>query len=629
MKQESNINLDDKVDAEIISGLNLNDPKSFFLFAGAGSGKTRTLINVLSHIKKEYKNLLSLNNQKVAIITYTNAACDEIKSRLDHDTLFEVSTIHSFTWQLIRHYTEDIKNWIKIDLNNDILDLKDKQSRSRGVNKSSLDREKKIESKKNRLSKLLNIKEFIYNPNGDNLTKDSLNHSQVIKLGAFFLNEKELMGNILVRKFPILLIDESQDTNKALISSFFTVQGIHKANFSLGLIGDMMQRIFLDGKEGLEKDIPSDWNTPKKRLNHRCPKRVVDLINNIRLDGDGQQQKPRNDKENGVVRLFLAQSPCKDKRITELKVAKKMAKITNDLEWAGDNAKIKTLTLEHHMAAKRMGFSDVFEPLYEISKLKTSLLNGSLSEMHFFSNTILPLYEACMEDDKFEIAKIIKEKSPLLDRRNIESSNNQIDLIQKANEAVQKFYSLWKKDVTPSLLKILNNVSNSKLFTIPESLMPIVSRSKEDLKVIEQSDVLPEDESDEIIDAWDKVLESSLDQIKLYKKYISDEGDFGTHQGVKGREFPRVMVVLDDDESRGNLFSYEKLFGVVAMSERDIKNKADGKETGFERTLRLFYVSCSRAEKSLAIIAYTSNRDLLKKNVIEKGWFSKEEIEFC
>ena len=39
--------LDDKVDEELLACLNLQNPKSFFLFAGAGSGKTRSLVKVL------------------------------------------------------------------------------------------------------------------------------------------------------------------------------------------------------------------------------------------------------------------------------------------------------------------------------------------------------------------------------------------------------------------------------------------------------------------------------------------------------------------------------------------------------------------------------------------------------
>ena len=46
--------LDDKVDEELLACLNLQNPKSFFLFAGAGSGKTRSLVNVLEQIKDKY-----------------------------------------------------------------------------------------------------------------------------------------------------------------------------------------------------------------------------------------------------------------------------------------------------------------------------------------------------------------------------------------------------------------------------------------------------------------------------------------------------------------------------------------------------------------------------------------------
>ena len=68
------------------------------------------------------------------------------------------------------------------------------------------------------------------------------------------------------------------------------------------------------------------------------------------------------------------------------------------------------------------------------------------------------------------------------------------------------------------------------------------------------------------------------------KHYVSDNSSFGTHQGIKGLEFPRVMVILDDEESRGFLFSYEKLFGAKAPTQTDIKNESEGKETSVDRT---------------------------------------------
>ena len=91
---------------------NLHNLKSFFLFAGAGSGKTHSLVKILQKYKKDYSQNLRFSNKQIAIITYTNAACDEIKDRLDYDDTFLVSTIHSFVWDLIKPYQKDIKRWV-------------------------------------------------------------------------------------------------------------------------------------------------------------------------------------------------------------------------------------------------------------------------------------------------------------------------------------------------------------------------------------------------------------------------------------------------------------------------------------------------------------------------------------
>lgn len=620
-------NIDDHVDNEILSCLDFKQPKSFFLFAGAGSGKTRSLVNVLKTVQNNHKQQLILNNQRVAIITYTNAACNEIEDRLDYDSLFEVSTIHSFIWDLIKYYNQDIKKYLFDKISTDVADLQVKQDKVKKPNKTSIDRERKIESKKRRLQNLDNILQFTYNPNGDNLTKDSLNHSEVIEIGSEFLSNKELMQRILVRKYPILLIDESQDTNKNLIDSFFTVESKFSNSFSLGLFGDMMQRIYFDGKESLGTQLPDNWSKPVKKMNHRCPKRVITLINKIRAEGDGQDQIPRYDKEDGFVRLFIIDTNKSDKLDIEKNITKQMSEITNDDLWFGDTRDVKVLTIEHHMAAKRMGFNNLFEPLYNVSKLKTGLLDGSLSGMNLFTKSILPLYYAMNDNDKFSIARIVKERSLFFDKKKFKTTENQLDLIQRSNIAVKKLFKLWDCGNNPKLIDILKNIAESKLFEIPESLSPIAKRTIDDIQIISKTEAQALKEKDDEIEGWDKALQSSFSEVELYYKYINDEAGFGTHQGVKGLEFDRVMVVLDDEDSRGFMFSYDKLFGVKGESERDIKNKSEGKETGVDRTRRLFYVTCSRAQKSLAVVAYTSDTNLLKKNVLKSKWFLENEIK--
>lgn len=110
-------------------------------------------------------------------------------------------------------------------------------------------------------------------------------------------------------------------------------------------------------------------------------------------------------------------------------------------------------------------------------------------------------------------------------------------------------------------------------------------------------------------------------------KAPEDLSDFvgATHQGVKGLEFDRVMAILDDEEANGFLFSYEKLFGAEPKSNTDLTNEENNKDTAISRTRRLFYVICSRARKSLAVVAYTKAPEALKKKALD-SWFEEEEV---
>lgn len=618
--------VDDHVDDIIFNCLNPKQPKSFFLFAGAGSGKTRSLVNVLGRFKKEYGGDFKLYRQKIGIITYTNAAADEINRRLQYETIFQVSTIHSFSWELIKNFTKDIKDWLKINLQADIAELNEAQSKSRDPkNKTSIDRARKIESKEKRLKNLDTIKKFTYNPNGDNISKASLNHMEVIAIAASFIKDKPLMQDIIVAKFPILFVDESQDTKKEMVDALFALQANRRGEFCIGLFGDMMQRIYADGKENLDKNLPDDWEKPEKKMNHRSNRRIIWLVNDIRKEVDGKEQIPRVEKEEGFVRLFVC-SNVMNKQNAEKVIAEKMAALTKDSLWNVETGDIKTLILEHHMAASRMGFLELFQPLYR-SPLQEGLLNGSVASLNLFTKTILPLVLAHKAGDKFSVARIIKDQSPLLRKDVLASGSEQLENLIAANNAFLKLMKLWDDEKDPKLLNILENVNNSKLFEIPSPLDIIVSRKPEVQAIKTQDDENEDGNTDGIIDAWDEALQSSFSQIEKYSTYFSEKSKFGTHQGVKGLEYPRVMVILDDEEARGFLFSYDKLFGVKDLSTTDLKNLNDGKETGVDRTRRLFYVACSRAKESLAIVAYTSDANKLKNTALKNGWFDGNEIE--
>ena len=108
-RQLTDVNVDSHVDDEIRACLDLEAPKSFFLFAGAGSGKTTSLVRALTYIAETYGNKLAEQGKKVAVITYTNAASDVIIGRLRMKDVFHVATIHSFIWSLIGGFQTDIK----------------------------------------------------------------------------------------------------------------------------------------------------------------------------------------------------------------------------------------------------------------------------------------------------------------------------------------------------------------------------------------------------------------------------------------------------------------------------------------------------------------------------------------
>lgn len=612
------------VDREISNCLSLDSPRSFFLFAGAGSGKTRSLVNVLQEFKKTNAQLLALRGQKVAVLTYTNAACDEIKRRLDFDNTFIVSTIHSFSWELIKPFQNDIRNWVRGNLKNEITELEAKLETGRAGTKTASDRAIQIKSKRKRLENIETINKFSYDPNGTNAGRDSLNHAEVINITASFLRDKELMQKLVIKKYPILLIDEGQDTKKELMEAFLDIQKYYKNNFSLGIFGDTMQRIYTDGKIDLEKSLPDDWSKPVKQINYRCSKRIIALINKIRSEVDNHTQKPSVNNEEGLVRLFIVNTDGpNDKLKIENSIMQQMQNLTGDIEWGSVNANVKILTLEHHMAARRGGFLDFFEPLYGIEKYKSGLIDGTLTGISFFIQQVIPLIQAKKDDNKFKIAQIIHQYSAILDSKILSKSKNQLDEIKKANTAVNSVYDFYKeKNQQPTLLDILHNIDSTGLFIIPDVFAPALKR-----KHIENQ--LNEDDAtdkEETVDAWDDALKCTFDQIVAYSEYVTDKSKFGTHQGVKGLEFPRVLLVIDDEEARGFMFSYDKLFGSKPLTDTDIKNISEGKETSIDRTRRLFYVTCSRAEKNLAIIAYTKNSEVVKTQVLQNGWFSEDEI---
>lgn len=632
----SDNNVDKSVDEEIRACLDPANPRSFFLYAGAGSGKTRSLVDALKHLRKEHGPSLWLQGRRVGIITYTNAAADEVRSRAEFDPLIEVATIHSFLWSLVSGYNHDIREWLRSNLAREIEVLEDAQRRGR-AGKESERRARSIISKTERLARLGEVRTFTYSPDGENRGRDALNHAEVISLGSTFISTKPALGQLLVNRYPILLIDESQDTNKNLIDALFALQNENQDRFCLGLFGDMMQRIYADGKPRLAELVPDTWAKPVKLMNHRCRDRIVKLINELRKPADGQQQQSRTDRAGGTVRLFIASKDA-NKAAIERAAAIRMADITGDKEWKVPTA-VKMLALEHLMSARRLGFEKMFAPLNAIDGLKTGLMAGTLPGLRFFSHGVIPLVQAQRRGDRFAVAAILRRISPLLSPLELKRAGaDQLQQLDAASQAVDELLRLWEGDGDPSCQSVLETIGRSKLLEVPEalkSLLPIAGVGQMEFeRLLAEAGIEPDEPTNEegveqnaILEAWSQSLQAPMSQITLYQDYVEGISPFDTHQGVKGLEFPRVMVVIDDDEARGFMFSYNKLLGTTPKSKTDLQHEAAGEETTLDRTRRLLYVTCSRAEESLLVMLYADNQAEATTGAKATGWFADDEIE--
>ena len=581
--------------------------KSFFLFAGAGAGKTFSLVNLLAYIKEVWGEILMREHRQVAVITYTNAATDEIMRRIDYSPLFHVSTIHSFLWDVIKTFQVDIKRCYMERLRNAIDEISAKiaNPRTRNVNscKEEFNRLTERKAEKEKISK------FIYNPNGDNLKANSLNHQDVIDIGIKMMRENAILQKIIVQQYPFMLIDESQDTKSGLVDAFFEIQGSNPNDFTLGFIGDIKQRIYMDGKEGIKNIIPKEWEQPVKLMNYRSAKRIVDVANNISARIDGTSQKPRENAPEGYVRLFLVEN--KDvlcKTAIETRVREVMKDVTHDEQWTDD---VKILTLEHRMAAVRLGFQNFYDVFSKVPKYKMSFLQGEIPEMAFFSKNLFPLIAMMREGNETGILHLLKLSSPLLEAVKDKDYPETLKQIKKIVEELKAI-----DDKRANVDEIVVYVHANHLFILPDIIMDALQLNRE----------INEDDSCEL-KAWVAAMKLPVSQLKAYDDYVTDRTCYATHQGVKGLQFPRVLVLIDDNEANGNLFSYDKLFDVVPLSDKDIKNKKEGKENSIDRTARLFYVTCTRAEESLAILMYTSNPAKAKETAINNNWFKENEID--
>lgn len=607
---------DTQADIDLRNCLGDVPPRSFIMKAGAGSGKTTSLIKGLSSAIRIHGDKLRKFRQRIACITYTEIAAGEIWRDVGSDPLVHVSTIHSFMWLLAKPFQNDIRIWVSGRITEKIEALEQKQAtygprvQQRTKDKDTRD----LERLRRQSGRIAAVKGFRYGT-GSDYVKGILGHDDILKLVPYLIAERPLFRTLLARQFPFVFVDESQDTTTEVIEALKTVESEPGVTLCLGFFGDPMQRIYATGT-GLVEAEPS-WADIPKPENFRCSTKVLNLANAIRRDGDdlvqipGQRLGPEGivPTPEGSAHLFVL--PADDTRDANLvRVRNWMAARTGDNRWRlGDSGQeqVKLLVIVHQMAAKRLGFGELYTALNSKAPtaFKDGFLDGSAWPLSPCVKFLIPIAIAHTEGRQLEVMRLIREYSPLLDKGDLAGANV-AERLKALRELVAEIAEGIAGNSNVTIGDLLKRVYSAGLLIFDPRLAsyldPEAVPPAQPAEGLDDDDDQEDDESDKEMASMDAFLACPARQLLAYQTYISERSPFWTQQGIKGAEFDRVLVVLDDAESTHFQFSYEKYLGLKALSDTDRKHIEAGEETTVDRTRRLFYVSCTRALKDLGSV---------------------------
>ena len=615
---------DTSADVELRALLNADASTGFVMVAGAGSGKTTSIIKALDYLRTTRGPHLRQRAQKIACITYTERAVGEIWGDVGNDPLFHVSTIHSFLWTALKPFQADIALWVDRRLDQKVADLDSKiaafsnRTHEKTKKQAAIDVERYREQKK----QIKLISYFSYSV-GSNYSKGILGHDDIIRLSTELIQAYPLIAKVVGQKFPFVFVDESQDTAPDVVAALKAISGALGSKFCLGFIGDPMQRIYTAGAGAIEP--LADWKRIEKPENFRCPTDVLTVINNIRAAGDGLVQTGGKtelvgDKRilvKGTAKLLVVPKDDRSRRLAA--VRKWLADQYGDPLWLSDepNADVKVLVIAHRMAAGRLGFGGLYEAFHDKTSevLKDGFDEGTHWSMQPFLKLVMPIVLAYQADDQFEAMNLLRRHAPSL-QREYARANVLPEILKELDTRMRTLAETCGRFSTVPVYSALKHLLDAKMFRLDDRLLAAMAEYNAESSLNDSGDVA----------AVQKLLHAPMSELWGYRTYIEEESPFETHQGVKGAEFTRVLTIIDDEEGRHNQFSYGKLFGITRPSDTDQANLRDGKETTFDRTRRLLYVCCSRAGQDLAVVFFADDPTATHKAIADLGLFPTKDV---
>lgn len=610
---------DTQADIELRECLDEQPARSFVMVAGAGAGKTTSLIKALQHLAVTRGSALRRAGQKIACVTYTDVAVREIWGDVGNAPLFHVSTIHSFLWSVISPFQVDIRNWVADRIREKITEKREHYNKPRTQQKTKDRLALEIAGLEEEMACLERVPKFTYGM-ASSYADGILGHDDILKLAPACIEVHPLLRQLIASRFPYIFVDESQDTNPIVVEALRRI-AVEQPSICIGFFGDPMQKIYMTGAGPIL--LEHGWREITKPENFRCPTSVLNVVNAVRAAGDGlEQTRGRTVEVDGVSQPVVGSAqifvlPADEHRTERLDAIRRwLRRTTDDPLWLSDNidADVRLLVLVHRMAAARLGFANLYAALHDKApdSLKGGLEDGSAWPLRTLLKTILPIVLAARAGDQFTVMAYLKAECPLLQPERVRDQGAPA-ILQRLQNGVNVLVDMLGDASITTIKEILTHVRGSEMLLLDERFNPFLEPE-------------PVDDGGSGFKNLVAFLECGATELWGYRKYIEEESPFATQQGVKGAQFERVLVILDEEEGSHSHFSYGKYFEFVPLSDKDEENIKAGIDSVLDRTRRLFYVCCSRAVKDLAVVIFTPEVDQARAAIERVGLFPPDAI---
>jgi DNA helicase-2/ATP-dependent DNA helicase PcrA len=590
----------------------INNGENFLLSGGAGSGKTFSLVEVIKQV------IIDNPTSKIACMTYTNAAVKEIKERVNHKNL-NVSTIHDFLWDNIKHFQKELKLAIVTLANNETVT----RIKIDGFEIVLLNFfENRDEPVKIQYKEYLRLKDGI------------ISHDELLVIADYIFEKYQKLCDIVKDKYKFIFIDEYQDTQREVIKIFLEHFTKSKKRCVVGFFGDAMQSIYDDGVGNINEykgDEKGNVREVKKTQNRRNPQKVITLANKLRTDSiiqipskdiSAPNMKDDKIKEGKIIFIYSA-----NEDIVRVKQF-----LSEHHSWNFLNTKetkeTKELNLTHNLIADKAGFRtlmDIYDKDYILDYKKRirdyikkngittdfsantfgevieilkkgkagkdlEAVNPTNTMKQFIENNMV-LYQTALNYNYDIFSKIYIDKDQLIDDKKQDKDDenkkgSKRDNLIRHLFKIQTIITLYKNKQYNEFLRVadykrMNKIEDKRILKKNiESLIVVGDKTIEEVinSAHEKGVCLMDDKlikfREERKYIYDRVKNVKYNEFQKLYAYLEGQTPFSTQHKTKGTEFNNVLVILDN--GRWNNYNFEYLF----------TNRTD-KSTILERTQKI------------------------------------------